>query len=210
MVCWKGKVNRMSKYFRLLIVVILLVGIVILAGGKVAWAGQSAAEQPSNTAQGRSLAGQAKPGSCKGTACPPPDTITICANGIHSVGGVSTIEVTELEPGYCLDAFLHNKAFALGRIPDGAGQVLANATFMQVYHNSRFVYDIPTTDGVVEICYAVPPTVTSAQIYFFDFYGPRFGMRTGQPSWEPLQTTVTDGVACAAAQTSGAYALIGQ
>jgi hypothetical protein len=49
-----------------------------------------------------------------------------------------------------------------------------------------------------------------AQIYFFNFYGPRFGMRTGQPSWEPLATTVTDSVACAAAQTSGAYALIGK
>jgi hypothetical protein len=61
----------------------------------------------------------------------------------------------------------------------------------------------------VQICYAAPPDKT-VQIYFYDFYGPRFGERTGQPSWEPLETTVENGMACTAVQTSGAYALIGK
>jgi len=145
------------------------------------------------------------PGSVK----PPPAAITICENGDFSVGGVSIVKVKELKSGYCLVAFLRNHAFALGRIPDGAGKVLANITFLQVFYQSRFVYEVPVADGAIEICYAVPPD-TQAQIYFFDFYGPRFGTRTGQPAWEPLETTVTAGVACAKAQTSGAYALIGK
>jgi len=199
----------MGKYFRLLVATVLLVGIVLLAGNKVAWAGPVAIEQQSVESQAETLDNLAKPGKCKGTVCPPPDSITVCANGTYSVGGVSTLKITELAPDYCLEAFLHNKAIALGRIPDGAGQVLANATFLKVYHHSRFVYGIPAVDGKVEICYAVPPGM-QASIYFLDHYGPRFGVRTGQPSWQPLQTTVTNGVACAPAQTSGVYALIGQ
>jgi len=145
------------------------------------------------------------PGSVK----PPPAAITVCENGDFSVGGVSVLKVKALKPGYCLAAFLRNHAFALGRIPDGAGRVLANITFLQVFYQSKFVYEVPVADGAIEICYAVPPG-TQAQIYFFDFYGPRFGTRTGQPAWQPLETTVTAGVACAKAQTSGAYALIGK
>ena len=199
----------MGNYFRLLIATVLLAGIVILAWNNVAWASPAAEEQQSIAAQDESLADPAKPGPCKGTVCPPPPTITICTDGNYSVGGVATLNIKQLSSEYCLEAFLHNKAIALGRIPDVAGQVLADSTFLRVYKSSRFVYDLPTTSGTVEICYAVPPG-TTAQIYFFDFYGPRFGMRTGQPAWEPLETTVTDGVACAKAQTSGAYALIGK
>lgn len=144
-----------------------------------------------------------------GTVKPPPGDITICEAGIHSVGGVSTLEVNNLAPGYCLVAFLRDHAFALGRIPDGAGTVLADITFLRVFYQGSLVHELPEEDGQVKICFAVPAGKT-AQIYFFDFYGPRFGGRSGQPSWEPLATTVEGGVACAAAQTTGAYALIGK
>lgn len=146
------------------------------------------------------------PGSVK----PPPAELTVCEVGDFSVGGVSILKVHQLAAGYCLTASLWNHAFALGRIPDGSGKTLADVTFLRVFYHGRFVYDVPSQDGTIEICYAVPPNINKATIYFFDFYGPRFGQRTGQPSWEPLQTTVTAGVACAPAQTSGAYALIGQ
>jgi hypothetical protein len=153
----------------------------------------------------RSKGPDPKPGSVK----PPPGDVTFCEDGNWSVGGVSTLEVTDLAPGYCIVAFLRNHAFAVGRIPDGAGKVLANITFLRIFHYGKLVYNLPVEDGQVEVCYAVPPGKTG-QIYFFDFYGPRFGERKGQPTWEPLETTVSGGVACAAAQTTGAYALIGQ
>lgn len=148
-------------------------------------------------------------GNQPGTVRPPPPEVTICQDGFASVGGISTLEVDNLAPGYCLAAFLRNGGFALGRVPDGAGRILANITFLRVFDNSSFVYEVAGGDGGVQVCYAVPAN-TQAQIYFFDFYGPQFGERTGQPEWEPLETTVENGVACVTAQTSGAYALIGQ
>jgi hypothetical protein len=69
---------------------------------------------------------------------------------------------------------------------------------------------VPEGSGDVQVCYAVPTNITQSQIYFYDFYGPQLGRGGGQRSWQPLETTVTDGVACAPAQASGAYALIGQ
>ena len=200
----------MGKFSRILIVIVLVLGVLFLARNNVAWAGSADELKQSGLAEGQPLVSAAKPEPCKGTVCPPPDTIKICSDGKHSVGGVSTLEITELKSGYCLEAFLRNHAFALGRIPGDTGKVLAHITFLQVYYNSRFVYDVPTADGTVQICYAVSPEIQQAQIYFFDFYGSRFGERTGQPAWEALVTTVTDGVACAKAQTSGAYALIGK
>lgn len=148
--------------------------------------------------------------SAPGSVKPPPAELTACEQGDFSVGGVSILKVHQLVPGYCLTANLWNHAFALGRVPDGSGKVLADITFLRVFYQGRLVYEVPSQDGNIEICYAVPPDIDNAKIYFYDFYGPRFGKRTGQPSWEPLQTTVTGGAACAAAQTSGAYALIGQ
>lgn len=144
-----------------------------------------------------------------GTVKPPPPEVTVCDDGTASVGGVSTLHVNSLAPGYCLAASSRNNGIAVGRIPDGAGTVLANITFLRVFYNGSFVYQLPSANGQVQICYAIPATATQFQIYFFDFYGPRTGGGSGQPSWQPLETTVTDEV-CASAQTSGAYALIGK
>jgi hypothetical protein len=145
-----------------------------------------------------------------GTVRPPPAEVTVCENGIASVGGVSILDVDNLAPGYCLAAFLRSNAFAVGRIPDGAGTVLAPITFLRVFYNSTFVYEVPAADGSVQVCYALTGMPTQVAIYFYDFYGPRFEGGNGQPAWEPLPTTVEGNVACAAAQTSGAYALIGR
>lgn len=199
----------MNKYIRMLLVLIVMLGVLLLARGKVVWAGPtSEANQPASILDKGPSAPIAKPDP--GTVKPPPAEITVCEDGTHSIGGVAILKVTKLKAGYCLEAFLWDHAFAIGRIPDGAGKVLADVTFLKVYYKGRFIYEVPEEDGNIEICYAVPPDTQQAQIYFFNFYGPRFGMRTGQPSWEPLDTTVTNGVACAQAQTSGAYALIGK
>ena len=137
---------------------------------------------------------------------PPPPEVLRCEGGISSLAGVSTLSVTDLAPGYCLAAFLRDHGFALGRIPPGAGQFLADITFLRIYYYGKLVSGLSEDDGRVRVCYAVPPG-KQAQIYFLDFYG---SQSNGQSSWEPLTTTVNNhGVACAKAQTTGAYALIG-
>lgn len=201
----------MGKYFRLSIVLILILVLTLLASSDLAWAGTGkGAGDVNRPAAG---AGQAEVSADKpepGTVKPPPGEVSVCEkNGIFSVGGVAVLQVNNLAPGYCLVAFLREHAFAVGRIPTGAGEVLADITFLRIFYHGELVYELPREDGQVIVCYAVPPGKT-AQIYFLNFYGPRFGQAGGQPSWEPLETTVENGIACAPAQTTGAYALIGK
>jgi hypothetical protein len=198
----------MKNKIGLLIVCALILGTILLARNNTAWAG-TAGDAVSLESQAQIDPSAQLGNTEKGTVKPPPSETKFCESGLYSVGGVATFNVHSLAPGYCLEAFLHNKNFALGRIPEGAGSILANVTFLRVYYHGRFVYEVPSEDGDIEICFAVPPD-KQAQIYFYNHYGPRFGKGNGQPSWEPLQTTVEDGLACATAQTSGAYALIGQ
>jgi hypothetical protein len=198
----------MKKFIRMLLILTLTLGILALARNRVVWAGSTnESSQPALALDKGISAPLAKPDP--GSVKPPPPAITVCKEGTNSIGGLAILKVLRLKLDYCLEAFLWNHAFAIGRIPDGAGKVLADITFLKVYYKSAFIYDVPVADGDVKICYAVPPG-TQAQIYFFDFYGAHFKQRTGQPAWEPLETTVKDGIACAKAQTSGAYALIGK
>lgn len=146
-----------------------------------------------------------------GSVQPPPTDIDVCDPGIYPLGGISTLRVNRLADDYCLRAYLWNNAFAIGRIPGGAGRILAEVTFIEYFFQDRFVYkyDVPGEKDSIQTCYVVPIGM-QAQIYFWDFFGARFGERRGKPGWEPLETTVTNGIACAVTQTSGAYALIGK
>ena len=202
------EVTMIKNYLRVMVVIAMLMGIALLAKGQVAWAGP-ASETDSVAISGQVDASVQLKKPDPGTVKPPPSSIEICENGVFSVGGVITLEITDLKPGYCVEAFLWNHAFAIGRIPDDAGQALAHLGFLRIYLNGRLIYELPQEDGTIEICYAIPPE-KQAQIYFYDFYGPRFGEQTGQPSWEKADTTVENNIACAFAQVSGVYALIGK
>jgi hypothetical protein len=147
--------------------------------------------------------------SKSGTVKPPPRIIKVCKDGTYSVGGVSGLKISNLKKGYCVLSFLWNHHFAFGRFPDEDGKILAPITFVQIFYHSRLVQEIPVADGTIQICYAVPPGKT-VQIYFFDFSHRLFKNKGEQPSWKPLSTTIDGGTACAAAQSTGAYALIGK
>jgi hypothetical protein len=146
-----------------------------------------------------------------GTVQPPPAEITVCAPGTYSVGGVSTLLVNQLDANYCLHAFLFKSGFAIGLIPQGAGSILSAVTFVEIYNQNQLVYqyNVSGQTNSIQVCYAVP-VGKQGQIYFLDHYGPRFGSHPGKPAWQPLPTTIQNGVACAVAQTTGAYALIGK
>ena len=147
-----------------------------------------------------------------GSVKPPPSTLVACENGFYSVGGVATIEIKDLKPGYCVEAVLWNPRFQIHRLPDGVGSPLAHMLFLRIYLNGRLVYEILPGDGTVEACYALPPD-KQAQFYFYDFYGKRFNKLTETPkTWDALDTRLDTEkkTACAFTQVSGVYGLIGK
>ncbi|NTW09036.1 MAG: hypothetical protein HGA28_05655 [Anaerolineaceae bacterium] len=200
-----------TKLVRAVLAVVVVLGIALMAKGQVAWADQdNATDSVVTFGQSELAILPAKPGP--GSVKPPPQVFYACENGIYSVGGVATIEIKDLKPGYCIEAVLWNPRFQIHRLPDGAGSPLAHMLFLRVYLNGRLVYDVPPGDGTVETCYALPPD-KEAQFYFYDFYGKRFNKRTELPrTWDTLDTRVdTDKkTACAFTQVSGVYGLIGK
>jgi hypothetical protein len=187
----------MKLVFRLFIVLVVVGAIALLAGGKAAWAGSKVGSDPvsqKDVSNGPAL-DKPDPGSVK----PPPDKIKICKNGNFSVGGVSTLRVRKLDRDYCIIASLHDARDLRGSIPDGA-RILADATLFRVLYRGHFVGQLPSEDGIVDLCYAVPPG-KNATIYI---------LNQGKHNWQPIPTTVKKGTACARVQTSGYYALIGK
>jgi hypothetical protein len=86
---------------------------------------------------------------------------------------------------------------------------LSDTLLLRYFLDNNLQYELPSESGEVKVCFAVPPG-KEVQIYFYDFYGPRFKGGQGQPEWAPLETTIEDGIACAPATTSGSYALVGK
>lgn len=196
-----------KRYLRVIIVLVVLVGIAVLAKDRVAWA-EPAAETGQADVLGQvgySISPDWRdPGSVK----PPSATVNACINGLYSVGGVFTVDIKDLKPGYCIEIELSRPSH-VGLIPKDAGKALAHMGIYRVYFQGKLVYELPAADGSIQTCYAVPPQ-KQAQIYFYDFFGQRFEKRTGPPSWEIMNTTVDKNIACAFTQKSGIYALIGK
>lgn len=196
----------MNKALRWFLALGLLLAILLAAYGSPTWADQSS----SRTGVSQALPGQSgAPGSTyKGTVKPPPPDAEACGPGEYPVGGSALVKVHRLTDGYCLAANLR-PPFASGRLPAGAGKFLGKVIFIRYFKNGNMEYELPSESGDVEVCFAVPPD-TQAQIYFYDFYGPQFGKRKGQPDWVLVESTVEGNFVCAPAMTSGAYGIVGQ
>jgi hypothetical protein len=198
----------MTKYLRLTIVFALVLGAALFAKDRVVWASLGSDTEPTNALnQDVSSMPLAKPGP--GSVRPPAQKGYFCVNGQYSVGGVVTIGIKDLKPGYCIEAELWNPIFQSQRIPEDAGKILVGALSVKIYYNSSLVYEVLPEDGSVDACYAIPPK-KQAKIYFYDFYGKRFEKRTEIPNkWDLVDTRINENntVACVFTQKSGLYDL---
>ncbi len=88
----------------------------------------------------RHLRAARSPPGGSGTVKPPPAEINVCLPGTYSLGGISTVQISQLAAGHCLHAYLWDHAFAIGRIPAGAGRILSEVTFMEYFYQGAFVY----------------------------------------------------------------------
>lgn len=196
------------KLLRVLVVISMVLGIVVLAQDQVAWAEPATEVEDSDKIEEVSSSFMKFGDGDKsgpGTVKPPRRWLWTCEDGFYSLGGVATLSVENLAHHYCLRAILWRRHWPPVYVPHDAGSFLADITFLRVFYRNRFKKQLPVEDGSVELCYAVPPG-KEAKIYFLDFYG----RRRGKPTWVALDTRVENGIACAPAQKSGAYALIGQ
>lgn len=192
----------MGKTVRVLILISVLLGTIGLAQHQAAWAGSSPRDEQPGPLDALSPAALQEEDSeldRGGTVKPPYHKERICKRGTYSLRGVSVVRVRRLAHDYCLTAALRKRNKDKGTIPAGAGRLLADVTDIQFFHRRHRIGVLPESKGIVEICYALPPG-KHGQIYFRGY---------GEKDWQPLITTFVKRAACAPAQVSGSYALIG-
>lgn len=198
---------------RLLIAFVLVVGIALLAGNHVAWA-DTANATASDMVVGKGATGQHSMSSQKGSVVPPPAVWSICSPydvpGVYSIGGVATLHVDELAPGYCIETIIWNRRYATGHLSANPPDFLSDVVFLRIYYAGKLIDTVPEEDGDVSLCFALPPDKTG-EIDFYDFYGPRFFDRAWDRSWVPNGTFTQeedDRIVCTETMASGAYALV--
>lgn len=193
----------MTKYIRILIGIVVVLGLALLAKNQAAWAAQPAddTEQSVEAQIGPHVPLQKNdpcerenyrrkhPKQCDGgSVLPPDDDIKACQSGDVSVGGVATLDINNLRNKGCLTAHTRNPDPGLDKLPTDAGPILSDVVVMT----------LPPKGGNLKICFAVPPGEQA------NIYSSAGGTVT------PLKTKVKNGIACADVKESGDFMLVGQ
>jgi hypothetical protein len=206
-----------NKYFRIILLIVLVLGILGLAKNQLAWAatspqetGQSALSQVeksilpsrddcdkdknSDKCKAKDKDKCKKHGEDCGTVKPPPHHVVISATGDYSVGGFCTLTVVFNDPTIALDASIEDP---LPRdLPDKVHKV-SQGCHLIYYESGKRIAELPPASGTATICFAATPQKPMT-IYFNDIY-------SAYPTWVALETTIQNGIACAAAPSSGVY-----
>jgi hypothetical protein len=199
----KGRVSVVNKYIRLTIMIAVVLGIVFVAQNQVAWANQAPAPGLSVRADGPSVVSAAKENckdknknkdKCQGSVKPPPKSLLIPVTGEYSVGGFCTLSITFNDPAVTLDATLQTP---LPRdLPDKVHKV-SQGCLLTYYSSQQRIDEVSASAGSAKICFAAIPQQISV-VYFYNLYA-------ANAAWVPLETTVENGIACAAGPKSGVY-----
>jgi hypothetical protein len=193
-----------NKYIRLMIMISLVLGIAFVAQNRVAWANQSSEPSLSASGDDEQSVVAAKPDDCKdknknkdkckGTVKPPPKDLTIPVTGEYSVGGFCTLSIVFNDPAITMDASLKEP---LPRdLPDKVYKV-RQGCLLTYYSSNQRIPELSSNSGSATICFAATPKKQMV-VYFYNMYA-------DNPTWVSLETTVQNGIACAAANKSGVY-----
>ena len=195
----------MYKFIRMLVAIFLVMGIVLLARARVAWANHSVA--PSLSAENHEMQSLVPaPGvdcdkdkdkdkdKCKGTVKPPSRDIIIPVTGSYSVGGFCTLSVEFSDPEITLDASIEDPL--PGELPADV-QKIRQGCLLTFYRSNQRLNELPPDLGNTTICFAGIPS-KQMLVYFYDIYSPN-------PGWVALETTDQDGIVCALGNGSGVY-----
>ena len=211
----------MKRVLRVIIMIVVLLGIVGVAQNQIAWAANSAGGTDLSTVQlvEKSVASgkddcdkdkykntdkckdkYKEKDKCKknkhdcGTVKPPPHQVIIPVTGEYSVGGFCTLSVTFNDPKIKLDASL--KTPLPRDLPDKVHKV-RQGCLLTYYSSNQRLNDLSANSGSATICFAAIPQQQTV-VYFHNTYALN-------PTWVALETTIQNGIACAAAPQSGVY-----
>ena len=194
----------MSKIIRVIIVVAALV-LVALVSSQVVQASWAPRDNPSNEVQKEvqlpsQEEGQASEPSDtqpqamgqEGTIRPPGcEGMTIIASGQYSLCGVAIVIAELKDDGVEI-------VLTIEPLPSDAGKVLAGTVNLECWVDGEIHQGPHDEHAEPRLCFAATPD-KDVQVRFYD---------ESTQAWVAVETTVTDGQACALANNSGKYILV--
>jgi hypothetical protein len=131
---------------------------------------------------------------CQGTVKPPPKKLLIPLTGDYSIGGFCTLSITFSDPAYSMDASV--KTPLPRELPADVHKV-EQGCLLTYFSSAQRIAELAASAGSATICFAALPEKQMV-LYFYN-------IDSATPEWIPLETTVANGTACAAASKSGVY-----
>ena len=190
----------MKKYVQIIVALVIVVSVVWMAKGGIAWAsGLPAAQAPVSL-----------PVSAQNDAsmAPPPFVTDITETGIYNIGGICLLDVEYKNT----EAKLKDQADAevpieeSGKVPfSGEGQLLFPGCHVVHYMDGEIIREMSSRDGDWKVCFGDNPDIRDVKIYYY-LDEPENGTKV----WIPLETYKEDTLVCATAHFTGVYMPAGE
>lgn len=147
--------------------------------------------------------------SRSGTVRPPSPSVLIPQTGEFAIGGVCTFIVEYYVSGLSNEVYVEENVEVSANVhfPDNEGLLYLPGCHVLHYKRGSLVDDVTTDEGRWKICFAAIPDKQTT-IYFYYADG---DVSPVTSVWEPLETTIEDGMACAPLTNfTGVYAPTGK
>ena len=141
----------------------------------------------------------------EGTVDVPSSYATVTEDGSFALGGSVTGDVIDLAEGeeYKIEAQLIGSSSDGKLLSDDVGEFQKSIIDLKIYQNNVLVDELPTKDGNVQICFAVPPD-QNGTMYFLDKYFDQ------QAEWKAVSEPFKTGIACNPVTKTGYYGMAGK
>ncbi len=142
-----------------------------------------------------------------GSVKPPPAEIVVRGSGTYAVGGICAMIIEYKISGLMDQIHVQHPTEAndIVPFPDDGGLLYLPGCHVAHYRDAKVKQVMTAEEGRWEICFAARPD-KDMTIYFY-----QDDLSTVTPPWQPLETTIRGGLACAPlADYSGVYAPAGQ
>jgi hypothetical protein len=147
----------------------------------------------------------------KGTVQPPPYFTEITQSGTKGIGGICSLEALYKVDHLTDDTFVEFpvEENLIVNFPDNGDILFFPGCHVLHYEESVVQKHMGNEKGTWTICFAAPPD-KQMTIYFYESMVHIDNHENITPPWEPLPTTIENGLACAPADYTGVYVPAGK
>jgi hypothetical protein len=185
----------MKKYIQIIVALVIVMAVIWMAKGGIAWASGLPAAQPP-VEFSRPVSAQNDP-----ALAPPPFVTDIGESGVYNIGGVCLLNIEYKGTNLKNTADGEVPIEESGKVPFSYdGKLLFPGCHVVHYKDNEIVREAAAEDGNWKVCFGDNPDMLDVKIYYY-----LDDPENGEKVWIPLETSREDTLVCADARFTGVY-----